>query len=108
MSNFKITKKEQYETLEKNAKVGAIVNAFNAGTCALAVLGLEILKKKVGAEASEGFKQTVFYLMEPLVAIGGIGSVIGLAKELSKRSHYEKMIDAIDIEEDLARGGRKW
>lgn len=107
MSNFKVTKKEEYETLEKNAKVGAIVNAFNAGTCALGVLGLEILKKKVGAEASEGFRQTVFYLIEPLAAIGSLGSVVGLVKELSKKSHYERMIDTIDIEEDLARGGRK-
>ena len=106
MSNYRVTKREEYETLEKDAKVGAIVNAFNAGTCALGVLGLEILKKKVGVDASEGFKQTVFYLIEPLAAIGSIGSVIGLVKELSKKSYYERMIDTIDIEEDLARGGR--
>ena len=107
MSNYKVTKKEEYETLEKKAKIEAIVSAFNAGIYGLGVLGLEILKKKVGADASEGFRQTVFYLIEPIVAIGSIGSVIGLAKELSKRSYYERMIGTIDVQEYLARGGRK-
>ena len=47
MSNYKVTKKEEYETLEKKAKIEAIVSAFNAGIYGLGVLGLEILKRKL-------------------------------------------------------------
>lgn len=106
MSNFKLTKKEEYETLAKNAKRDAIVNAFNTGTYALVVLGLEILKKKVGMDVSDGFRQTVFHLIEPAAAICSMGSVVGLAKELAKKSHYEDMVEFTDELYNISRGGR--
>lgn len=105
MSNFTVTKREEYFNLSKQAKVDAMVNSFNVGTCSLIYLALRILQLKVGPEASEGFRQTVFGIIKPVAAIGGVGSIVGLAKALSQKSHYEKMIDFIDEEiPDFSRG----
>ena len=104
-----IEKKDNYQTLADKNKIEAVVNALNAGVCALGIIGIEALKRK-GIDFNDGFLQTVNYFGEPVIGLAGAGSVVGMVKNIAKNIHYEKLIASADkiinINETYSRGGR--
>ncbi len=104
-----IEKRDNYRTLADKNKVAAAINVFNAGVCALGIIGIEALKRK-GLDLDEGFLQSVNYIGEPVLGLAGAGSIVGMVKSIAQNIHYEKLVNNADkiiaINETYSRSGR--